>query len=126
MVYRMIREPQRYDVVVAPNMYGDILSDGAAALVGGLGLVPSANAGKDFVMAEPVHGSAPDIAGKGIANPLATIRASALMLEYLAEAEVAQSINAAVDAVLREGPYTPDLGGSSTTVAVTDAVLKHL
>ncbi len=71
MIYRMIREPQRYDVIVAPNLYGDILSDAAAALVGGLGLAPSANASDNFVLVEPVHGSAPDIAGQGIANPSA-------------------------------------------------------
>ena len=81
MAYRLYLEPERYDVVVAPNLYGDILSDAAAALVGGLGLVPSANVGDDFVLAEPVHGSAPDIAGQGLANPMATIRAAALLVE---------------------------------------------
>ncbi|MCL4833799.1 MAG: isocitrate/isopropylmalate dehydrogenase family protein, partial [Caldilineaceae bacterium] len=85
MAYRMILEPERYDVVVAPNLYGDILSDAGAALVGGLGLVPSANVGDGFVLAEPVHGSAPDIAGQGIANPIATIRAAALLLAHLGE-----------------------------------------
>lgn len=95
MVYKLILEPQKYDVVVAPNLYGDILSDAAAALVGGkiilylililigLGLAPSANVGDTFALCEPVHGSAPDIAGKGIANPAATIRALALMLEHI-------------------------------------------
>ncbi len=92
MVYRMILEPERYDVVVAPNLYGDILSDAGAALVGGLGLVPSANVGENFVLAEPVHGSAPDIAGHGIANPLATIRAAALLLAHLGESAAAQAI----------------------------------
>lgn len=83
MVYKMILKPEAYDVVVAPNLYGDILSDGAAALVGGLGLVPSANVGDNFCMVEPVHGSAPDIEGQGISNPLATISAAALLLGRL-------------------------------------------
>ncbi len=91
MIYRMIREPQRYDVVVAPNLYGDILSDAAAALVGGLGLAASANASDNFVLAEPVHGSAPDIAGKGIANPVATILAAGQLLEALGEAAMCGS-----------------------------------
>ncbi|KAJ6629250.1 hypothetical protein B0H10DRAFT_2209144 [Mycena sp. CBHHK59/15] len=82
-VYRLFREPQIFDVMVAPNLYGDIISDAAAALVGSLGVIPSINAGDDFVMGEPVHGSAPDIAGKGIANPVASIRSAALMLRHL-------------------------------------------
>ena len=80
MAYRMILEPERYDVVVAPNLYGDILSDAGAALVGGLGVVGSANCGERFCLAEPVHGSAPDIAGRGIANPVAAVAAAALLL----------------------------------------------
>ncbi len=126
MVYRMIREPQRYDVVVAPNLYGDILSDAAAALVGGLGLAPSANVGENFIVAEPVHGSAPDIAGQGIANPVATILAAALLLETLGQPAAAQQIQQAVDFVLHHGPYTRDLGGAATTAAVTNAVLDQL
>lgn len=122
MVYRMIREPQRYDVVVAPNLYGDILSDAAAALVGGLGLAPSANVGDNYVLAEPVHGSAPDIAGKGLANPVAAIRAAALLLEHLGDGKRAQMIMSAVDAVLESGVWTPDLGGRATTEDVTEAV----
>jgi homoisocitrate dehydrogenase len=126
MVYHMIRTPQRYDVVVAPNLYGDILSDAAAALVGGLGLAPSANVGERFIVAEPVHGSAPDIAGQGIANPLATILATALLLETLGKGRVARQIQQAVNQVLRQGPWTRDLGGEATTTAVTEAVLMHL
>jgi homoisocitrate dehydrogenase len=122
MVYRMIREPQRYDVVVAPNLYGDILSDAAAALVGGLGLAPSANVGEEYVLAEPVHGSAPDIAGKGIANPVAAIRAAALLVEHLGDATTARQIESAVDAVLESGVWTVDLGGRATTNDVADAV----
>jgi homoisocitrate dehydrogenase len=122
MVYRMIREPQRYDVVVAPNLYGDILSDAAAALVGGLGLAPSANVGDNYVLAEPVHGSAPDIAGKGIANPVAAILAAALLLEQLGESTIARRIEMAVDSVLSSGVWATDLGGRATTEDVTEAV----
>ena len=117
MVYHMIRQPQRYDVVVAPNLYGDILSDAAAALVGGLGLAPSANVGEQFILAEPVHGSAPDIAGRGVANPIATMLAAALLLEGLGQAQTAQKIQQAVNHVLHHGPWTRDLGGDATTDA---------
>ena len=125
MVYRLIREPARYDVIVAPNLYGDILSDAAAALVGGLGLVPSANVGDDFVVAEPVHGSAPDIAGQGVANPVAAIRAAALLLNTLGHAAHAAAIEAAVTAVLAAGPRTPDLGGNASTGDVTNAIISE-
>lgn len=126
MVYRLIREPERYDVVVAPNLYGDILSDAAAALVGGLGLAPSANVGEGAVLAEPVHGSAPDIAGQGIANPLACISAVALLLRHLGEGATAQRIEAAVDATLAARLWPPDLGGRATTDEVTRAVVGAL
>ncbi len=122
MLYRLIREPERYDVVLAPNLYGDILSDAGAALVGGLGLVPSANVGDNFVLAEPVHGSAPDIAGQGIANPVAAIRAGALLLHHLGCTWEARAIEAAVQAVLQEGPHTPDLDGRASTRAVGEWV----
>ncbi|KZV69253.1 mitochondrial NAD-homo-isocitrate dehydrogenase LysB [Peniophora sp. CONT] len=126
-VYRLFREPQIYDVLVAPNLYGDILSDAAAALVGSLGLVPSVNAGDRFVMGEPVHGSAPDIEGKGMANPIASVRSAALMLRHLGYGEPADKIETAVDAVLREGAYlTPDLGGQSSTDEVVDTILKRI
>jgi homoisocitrate dehydrogenase len=126
MIYRMIREPQRYDVVVAPNLYGDILSDAAAALVGGLGLAASANASDNFVLAEPVHGSAPDIAGKGIANPVATILAAGQLLEALGEGACAAAVQAAVRGALADGILGPDLGGSAGTEEVTDAVIARL
>ena len=125
MIYRMIREPQRYDVVVAPNLYGDIISDAAAALVGGLGLASSANAGENFVLAEPVHGSAPDIAGKGIANPVATILAAAQLLESLGETAAAHTIQQAVHRTLAAGVLSPDLGGKATTEEVTNAVIEQ-
>lgn len=126
MAYRLIREPQRYDVILAPNLYGDILSDAAAALVGGLGLVASANVGDRFVVAEPVHGSAPDIAGQGIANPVATVRAAALLLAALGEPEAAGRIERAVGRVLADGIWTPDLGGTARTGQVTRAIIQAL
>ncbi|KAF2255152.1 Isocitrate/isopropylmalate dehydrogenase [Trematosphaeria pertusa] len=127
MVYKLFRQPSAYDVIVAPNLYGDILSDGAAALVGSLGLVPSANVGKDFVIGEPCHGSAPDIEGKGIANPIATIRSTALMLEFQGEERAAARIYEAVDANLEEGKLlTPDMGGKATTEEVIEDVCKRL
>ncbi|KAF9734924.1 homoisocitrate dehydrogenase [Paraphaeosphaeria minitans] len=127
MVYKLFRQPGDYDVIVAPNLYGDILSDGAAALVGSLGLVPSANVGKDFVIGEPCHGSAPDIEGQGIANPIATIRSTALMLEFQGEERAAAKIYAAVDANLEEGRLlTPDMGGKATTEEVIEDVCRRL
>lgn len=127
MVYRMFREPEIFDVVVAPNLYGDILSDGAAALVGSLGVVPSANVGDNFAIGEPCHGSAPDIEGKGISNPIATIRSTALMLEFMGYPDPAASIYAAVDANLSEDKIkTPDLGGSSSTQEVIDDIIRRL
>ncbi len=126
MIYRMILQPERYDVVVAPNLYGDILSDAAAALVGGLGLASSANASDNFVLAEPVHGSAPDIAGRGIANPCATILAAAQLLDSLGEDLAAQRIRQAVHRTLADGILSADLGGGARTVDVTNAVIERL
>ncbi|EGV66144.1 homoisocitrate dehydrogenase [Yamadazyma tenuis] len=126
MVYRMFREPEIFDVVVAPNLYGDILSDGAAALVGSLGVVPSANVGENFAIGEPCHGSAPDIEGKGISNPIATIRSTALMLEFMGHTDAAATIYEAVDANLAEDSIkTPDLGGNSTTQQVVDDIIRR-
>ena len=127
MVYKLFREPESYDVIVAPNLYGDILSDGAAALVGSLGLVPSANVGHNFVIGEPCHGSAPDIQGKGIANPIATIRSAALMLEFNGEEKAASAIYEAVDANLEEGKFlSPDMGGKATTEEIIGDILRRL
>jgi homoisocitrate dehydrogenase len=127
MVYKLFRQPEYYDVIVAPNLYGDILSDGAAALVGSLGLVPSANVGDNFAIGEPCHGSAPDIEGQGISNPIATLRSVALMLEFLGEENAAAKIYAAVDGNLDAAQFlTPDMGGKATTQQVLDDVLKRL
>jgi homoisocitrate dehydrogenase len=127
MVYKLFRQPEDYDVIVAPNLYGDILSDGAAALVGSLGLVPSANVGENIAIGEPCHGSAPDIQGKGIANPIATLRSAALMLEFLDEPAAAARIYAAVDGNLEDGRLlSPDLGGTATTSDVVEDILARL
>ncbi|KAI0548885.1 Isocitrate/isopropylmalate dehydrogenase [Xylaria curta] len=127
MVYKLFRQPGSYDVIVAPNLYGDILSDGAAALVGSLGLVPSANVGEGFAIGEPCHGSAPDIEGQGVANPIATLRSTALMLEFLGEEQAAAKIYAAVDANLEAGKLlSPDLGGKAKTEEVVNDILKRL
>lgn len=127
MVYKLFRQPETYDVIVAPNLYGDILSDGAAALVGSLGVVPSANVGDGFVIGEPCHGSAPDIERKGIANPIATIRSVGLMLEFLGEEEAAGRVERAVEGSLVEGKYlSPDLGGKARTKEVVEDVLQRL
>lgn len=127
MVYKLFLQPQYYDVIVAPNLYGDLLSDGAAALVGSLGLVPSANVGEGIVIGEPCHGSAPDIEGKNIANPIATIRSVGVMLEFLDLPEAANVIYNAVDRNLAEGRFvSPDLGGKATTDEVLGDILKKL
>ena len=118
--------PDDYDVVVCPNLAGDVLSDLAAGLVGGLGLLPSANVGPERALFEPVHGTAPDIAGEGVSNPAAAILSAAMLLEFLGHDEAADAVNDAVETVLADGPRTPDLGGSATTDGVTAAVLDRL
>ncbi len=124
---QLASRPQQFDVIVTENMFGDILSDLAAAMTGGLGLAPSASLGDSGPgLFEPVHGSAPDIAGKGIANPAAMLRSTALMLEHgLGRPAEAAALEAAVDRALVEAP-TPDLGGRATTGEFTDAVLAAL
>ena len=115
MAYRMIREPARWDVVVATNLFGDILSDVAAALVGGLGLAASANVGDRHLLVEPVHGSAPDLVGTGAANPVATLRSLALLLGHLRPRRRGRPARARDRRSLRSGPRTPDLGGNART-----------
>lgn len=127
---RMVVNPERYDVIVTTNMFGDIITDLGAVLQGGMGLAASGNLnpeGNAPSMFEPVHGSAPDIAGRGIANPLAAILSVALMLDHLGSGSAAESIRAAVARVLARGePRTPDLGGSATTAVVGRAVRESL
>ncbi|WP_255193499.1 isocitrate/isopropylmalate dehydrogenase family protein [Natronobeatus ordinarius] len=119
-------DPEQFDVVVCPNLAGDVLSDLAAGLVGGLGLLPSANVGPDRGLFEPVHGTAPDIAGEGMANPAAAILSAALMVEYLGHDEEGAAVRTAVEDVLENGPRTPDLGGDASTEDVTSAVVDRL
>ena len=124
---RLTREPQSLDVLLLPNLYGDILSDLGAGLVGGLGLVPGANLGWEFSVFEPVHGSAPDIAGRGLANPIAMILSGAMMLRHLGEPLAAASVERAVDLVLGAGRVrTPDLGGTATTMQVAEEVAETI
>jgi len=123
---RLITEPERFDVIVTTNLFGDILSDEAAALVGGLGLAPSGNVGDHHAVFEPVHGSAPDIAGQGIANPVAAILAAAMLLEHLGGIPAAKGVREGVAAVLSDGPHTPDLGGAASTDEVTQAIIAHM
>ena len=123
----VVMYPESFEVVVTTNMFGDILSDVTAGLVGGLGMAPSGNVGDDICIFEPVHGSAPDIAGKGIANPSACMLSAAMMLEWLGENEAAKMIEAAVLKVLEKGKVlTPDLKGTATTVEFADAVAAAL
>ncbi len=124
MAYDLILRPQKYDVIVTTNLFGDILSDEAAAISGGLGLCPSANIGDRYALFEPIHGSAPDIAGKGIANPIAAILSVRMMLEWAGKAKEAKSISRAVDDVLKRGIITPDLGGSCSTADVSNAIAE--
>jgi isocitrate dehydrogenase (NAD+) len=127
MCMKLVMDPTQFDVIVTMNLYGDILSDLAAGLIGGLGLVPGANIGDDLAIFEAVHGSAPDIAGLGIANPIAMIRSSALMLEYLNETTLAKLLNSSVNKVLSEKVVmTKDLGGTATTDEITNEIIRKM
>jgi isocitrate dehydrogenase (NAD+) len=123
----LVMRPEEFDCLLLPNLYGDIVSDLAAGLVGGLGVAPGANIGPECAMFEAVHGSAPDIAGKDIANPMAMVLSAVMLLRYIGEAEAADRIETALVAVLREKrAVTRDLGGTAGTRAMTDAVIKNL
>jgi isocitrate dehydrogenase (NAD+) len=116
-------EPETMDVLLLPNLYGDIVSDLCAGLVGGLGLAPGANLGWEYAVFEPVHGSAPDIAGKGVADPVATILSAAMLLRHLREAAAADAVDTAVRAVLADGAHvTRDLGGTASTGEMAGAI----
>ncbi len=124
---KLVLDPSQFDVIVTTNMFGDILSDEIAGLVGGLGLAPGANIGDGAAIFEAVHGSAPDIAGKGIANPSALLLAGCEMLDYLGEAAAADRVRTALVATLRDDAIrTPDLRGHATTLEFTDAILRRL
>jgi isocitrate dehydrogenase (NAD+) len=123
----LVMDPSQFDVLLLPNLYGDIVSDLCAGLVGGLGLVPSANLGDELAVFEAVHGTAPDIAGQQRANPTALLLSALLMLRYLDEDETAARIMAALEQVLSEGQIrTPDLGGTASTTEFTDAISKQM
>jgi tartrate dehydrogenase/decarboxylase/D-malate dehydrogenase len=124
-----VQHPDWFDVVVGSNLFGDILSDLGPAVAGGIGIAPSANLNVDRTfpsMFEPVHGSAPDIAGQGIANPIATFWSVQMMLEFLGEKEAGTALMDAVERVTAQKIFTPDLGGSETTASFTDRVLDNL
>jgi len=124
---QLVMNPAQFDVLLLPNLYGDVVSDLAAGLVGGLGVVPSGNIGEKAALFEAVHGTAPDIVGKGIANPTAITMSAAMMLNYLDETEASQRILDALDAVYREGKHTThDVGGTATTDEFTQAVIEAM
>ncbi len=124
---QLVMNPYQYDVLLLENLYGDIISDLCAAFVGGLGLVPGANLGTQCAIFEAVHGSAPDIAGKGIANPTAVLQSGILMLRHLGEREAADSIKAALDRVYRAKQHTTrDVGGTASTSEFADAVIAEM
>ncbi|WP_419727360.1 isocitrate/isopropylmalate dehydrogenase family protein [Terrisporobacter petrolearius] len=123
----LVLNPQKYDVMVMPNLYGDILSDLCSGLVGGLGIIPGANIGKDYAVFEAVHGSAPQIANQNIANPTAIIQSAIMMLKYLGEVEYAIKIEKALEQVFLKGEnLTVDLGGNASTDEFTDEIIKYL
>ncbi len=126
MAMRLIKEPERFDVVITTNLFGDILSDEASQLVGGLGIAPSGNIGEKTGLFEPVHGSAPKYSGKDIANPTATFLSAAMMLDFLGEKKEGDRIRDGIFKTLSEGKTTKDLGGNLGTLAYTDAVIKNM
>ncbi len=127
MCMQLVRNPERFDVLLMENLYGDILSDLCAGLVGGLGVVPGANIGERTAMFEAVHGTAPDIAGKNLANPTALMMSAAMMLDWLGLTEASRRLDRALLRVYSEGRVrTSDLGGTATTTEFTDAVIAVL
>lgn len=124
--YNLVRDPSRFDTIVTTNLFGDILSDEASALIGSMGLSPSANVGERYALFEPVHGSAPDIAGKGIANPIAAVLSAKMLLEWAGKPGAAKAVQRAVDGAISDGKLTPDLGGRSSTQEVGTSIMKHL
>ncbi|MBP3924378.1 isocitrate/isopropylmalate dehydrogenase family protein [bacterium] len=123
---QLVQNPQKFDVLVLPNLYGDIVSDLCAGLIGGLGVAQGANIGKDYAVFEPVHGSAPDIQGQNKANPTALLLSAIEMLKYIGEFSYAQRIERALFMTLKAGICTADLGGVSTTDDFANAIIRHL
>jgi isocitrate dehydrogenase (NAD+) len=127
MAMQLVLKPETFDVIVTTNMFGDILSDEIAGLVGGLGLAPGANIGARAAIFEAVHGTAPDIAGKGIANPAALMFAACMLLDHIGEIELGKRVRTAIEDVVRDAKcVTSDLGGAASTDEFTDAVIKRL
>lgn len=127
MSMKLVLDPEKYDVLVMPNLYGDILSDMAAGLVGGLGMVPGANIGENGAVFEPAHGSAPDIAGMNKSNPIAAVLSGIMMLKHIGEFDAAAKIEKAIEKVVRDGRHvTPDLGGNAGTSEFTEAIIKEM
>lgn len=127
MCMQLVMYPEKYDVLVAPNLYGDIISDLISGLIGGLGLTAGANLGQDIAIFEAVHGSAPDIAGKGVANPIAMLMSACMMLDHIGQGECANKIRNSIKKVLEEKiDLTPDLGGNGTTESITNAIINNL
>ena len=124
---QLVMHPENFDLLLMPNLYGDIVSDLTAGLVGGLGLVPGANIGEHLAIFEAVHGSAPDIAGKGYANPTALMLSAGMMLNHLGEQDAARRLGTAVRAVYQKGErLTRDVGGKASTAEFTTAVVKEI
>ena len=124
---QLVMRPETFDLLVLPNLYGDIVSDLTAGLVGGLGIVPAANLGEHHAVFEAVHGTAPDIVGKGIANPTALMQSAVLMLAHLGEREASARLKKALETVYEEGKFlTGDVGGTASTFQFTDAVIRGL
>ncbi|MEN8181907.1 MAG: isocitrate/isopropylmalate family dehydrogenase, partial [Myxococcota bacterium] len=127
LAHRLVADPWSLDVVVLPNLYGDVLSDAAAGLIGGLGLAASGCYGDDYAYFESAHGTAPDIAGRGIINPTATLLSAAMMLEHLGFPQAARRLECAIERVYAEGAtLTPDQGGAATTAEFCTAVTRSL
>jgi len=122
----LVMRPERFQVIVTTNLFGDILSDLAAGLIGGLGLCPSANLGDEHALFEPVHGTAPDIAGQGLANPTAAILCGVMLLRYLREPEAARRVEDALERTIAKGQTTPDLGGKLSTQQMAEAVITRM
>ena len=127
LAHRLVLRPHDFDVIVLPNLYGDILSDLAAGVIGGLGLAPSGCFGEDYAYFESAHGSAPDIAGRNVINPTATILSAAMLLDHLGFTAAARRLDSAVERVYADAKaLTPDQGGTATTTAFCEAVASHL
>jgi isocitrate dehydrogenase (NAD+) len=124
---QIVMRPETFDILLMPNLYGDIVSDLAAGLVGGLGIVPGANMGEQYAVFEAVHGSAPDISGKGVANPTALMLSAVMMLKHMGEHEASVRLQGAVEGVYAEGKRTTrDVGGAAGTAEFTEAVVNRL